>query len=225
MKSISFRKTLSLLATSLPLALLTLAPLDAVAKDSPKNQKILAALEPFEDLTEVALDGSAAKLESTFKRVENHQAGSRALLSAAEAGHYDELFAGLETAKAKGDHLGMSLGAAELYKQMALALDTTALTTPTREVNLLDYISFRISALLHAPQPDWAAITVTVKEANGYWAAMRDQVGDHRLQSKMDQAQSGLATGALKQDASITAANVKKDGDLVDDLESYFAKQ
>lgn len=223
MKSTLLQKTLTFF-TGLALAMLALTPLAAPAKDSPQNKKLLAALEPFEVLTETALAGDAAKSHAALKTVLDGRADTRALLSGANATHFDELFAQLEAANTKHDNIGESLQAAELYKLMVLALDASTLTVP-KEVNLLDYIGFRISALLQARAPDWAAIAATTKEANGYWAAIRDQVGDTKLQGKMDTAQAGLATASEKQDAALMKTNVKKDLDLVDALEGYFSKK
>jgi hypothetical protein len=181
------------------------------------------ALEPFEGLTEAALTGDAAKVAIAYKTVQGSRTNARALLSGAMASRFDELFVQLEATHAKHNYIGESLQAVEIYKLMVFSLDTTSLTAPTREVNLLDYVGFRLTALLQAPSVDWAAIAATTMEANGYWAAIRGQVGDAQLQRKMDETQKGIASGAERQDASQARANVKKDLDLVDELERYFA--
>lgn len=207
----------------LAVAMLAFTALAACARDSHQNKNILAALEPFESLTETALTGNAAKVAIAYKTVQGSRPNARMLLSGAMASRFDELFAQLEATHAQHDYIGESLQAAELYKLMVLSLDTTALTAPTKEVNLLDYVGFRLTALLQAPSPDWTAIAATTTEANGYWAAIRDQVGDAQLQRKMDETQKSIASGAERQDASLTRSSVKNDLDLVDELERYFA--
>jgi hypothetical protein len=209
--------------TGFALAMLVLTPL--AAQHAPHNKLILAALEPFEVLTETALTGDAAKVAKAFKKAQGSRTNARALLSATNAARFDELFGKLEAVNTKHDYVGESLQAAELYKLLVLSLDTAALTAPTKEVNLLDYVRFRITALLQAPAPDWVAITATTKEANGYWAIIRGQVGDTKLQGRMDEAQKGIATGGEMHDVSLTRASVKKNLDLVDELEGYFSKE
>lgn len=207
----------------LAFALLAATPL--AAADALHNRKVLAALEPFEALTEAALTGNAAKVGRAFEAAQGSRADARSLLSDADAARLDEAFAGLEAADSGRDYVGEALQAAELYKLLVLSLDTAGLTAPIREVNLLDYVGFRITALLRAAPPDWAAIAATAEEAGACWAAIRDRVGDHRLQGRMDRAQKGIAGGAQAQDAVLTRASVQNDLDLVDELEAYFAKK
>ncbi len=211
----------SLALTGLTLAAFTLG---ASAATSPQNEKILEATDPFEGLTETALTGNAGKIASAFKAAKKEQAATRALLPAGSTARYDEVFAALEAAQAKKDNIAVSLAAAELYKVLVSSLDTAALDVP-KEVSLLDYVGFRISALLKAPAIDWSAIDATTKEANAYWATVRDRVSDTKLRAQMDAAQKGLTTAAQSRDAALAQTAVKSDLDLVDDLEKHFAKK
>src|SRR5882672_7582263 len=141
----------------------------AKAKDSPKNEKLLAAVEPFEGLTETALSGDAKKIDSAFKAAEKDRAATRALLPAATAATYDKLFTTLEASQMKHDNVAVSLQAAELYKLIVSSLDSSALTIPM-EVGLLDYSGMRTNALLKATPVDWTALSATAQEANSWWA-------------------------------------------------------
>lgn len=176
-------------------ACFALAPLQGEPQSSPQNERLLAALEPLEGLTETALGGNAGKIEKALKSAGADRAATRALLPHAAAAQFDARFEEALSAQQKHDHLAVSLAAAELYKLVASALDPATLTIP-REVSLLDYVGFRTKALLAAAQPDWPAIAATAHEANGYWGKIRDRVTDAKLRSAMEQAQQDLASAA-----------------------------
>ena len=208
----------------LAFALLALAPFTASAKDSPQNEKILKATDPFEGLAEAGLGGSDSKVAKAVKAAQDGRAEARALLSSENAKRLDQLFSQVEAALAKHDNLGVSLQGAELYKLLVSSLDSSALTIP-KEVGLLDYCGFRINLLLAGASPDWAAIGATVKEANANWAKIKDRVGDAKLQKKMEEAQLGLAKSAQSHDVKLAKASTKENLDLVDDLEKYFSSK
>lgn len=207
----------------LAVTLLAFVPLTAPAKDSPQNEKLLKATDPFETLAETALTDNAGKINDAYKAAQASRTSTRALLPASSTARYDDLFKALETAQTKHDHLAVSLQAAELYKVLVSALDSAALTIP-KEIHLLDYIGFRSSALVQPSAPDWAAISATATEGSGYWAAVREKVGDTKLRGKMDKALADLTKGAHQHDVSLTKKSVKADLDLVDDIGKYFSK-
>ena len=220
MKSKHLRTLLVCTAT----ALLAFAPHTApAASASERNEKLLAADEPYEGLTETAIDGNAAKIAKAFKAAEAGRTATRALLAPATAARFDVLFTALAAAHAKPDHLDLALQSAELYKLIVSACDAATLVVPM-EVSLLDYAGFRTNALLKSPSPDWAALGATALEANGNWSKIRSRVTDKKLLAGMDAAQRSLAAAAEKHDAALSHASAKNDLDLVDDLEKFFAK-
>lgn len=212
-----------ILFTAAALVALVLAPVRGATPVSLRNEQLLAALESLEGLTEDALGGSAGKIEKALKSAEADRAKTRALLAPELAARFDKLFSEATAAHKKQDNIATALAAAELYKVITEALDPAALTIP-KEVSLLDYVGFRTKALLAAATPDWNAIAQTAREANGYWATIRSRVTDKKLQSAMEKAQRDLAGAAEKKDAALSAAATRQDLDLVDELESFFAK-
>jgi len=214
-----------LLLTCVASALLAFAPLVAkAATPSEQNDKLLKATDPFEGLTETALDGDAATIAKSFKAAKAARSATRALLAPEAAGRFDKLFDELTAAQEKKDGVAVALQAAELYKLLVSSCDASALAVPM-EVNLLDYAGFRTNALLKAAAPDWQAIADTAREANGYWAKIRHRVTDKKLQADMDKAQEGLTSAAQKHDVSLSQSSAKSDLALVDDLEGHFAKK
>lgn len=222
-------RTIQSLATAAILAvvsaLLALSPLRVnAATPAEQNEKLLKATDPFEGLTESALDGDAATIAKWFKAAKATRIAARALLASEAAARFDKLFDALTAAQGKKNNVAVALQAAELYKLLVLSCDASALAVPM-EVNLLDYAGFRTNALLKAAAPDWQAIAYTAHEANGNWAKVRDRVTDKKLQANMDKAQAGLTSAALKRDVALSQASAKSDLALVDDLEGYFAKK
>lgn len=186
--------------------------------------KVLAAMEPFETLAETALTRHGKRIESAYHAAQANRAGARALLAEAHAGAFDVAFKRLDAANARQDHLEESLAASELYKQLALSLDGAAGAGALKQVNLLDYAGFRLSALLAAAAPDWQAIAATVSEANADWTAIRQQVANAKLQACMDDVQRRLAEAAARRDPVKLKPVIQQDLDLVDVLETYFAR-
>ena len=196
----------------------------AAPKQSAQNEKILKATDPFEGLTESAIDGNADKIAKAFKAAEESRASTRALLPPDTAQRFDTLFAGLASTQAKKDTVAVALQAAELYKLLVSSCDASSLVVPM-EVNLLDYSGFRTNALLKSTTLDWQALADTARDANGYWAKIRSRVTDKKLQAGMDKAQEGLATAAAKHNAALSHSSAKRNLDLVDELEGHFAKK
>ena len=215
-------KSIRLLLTCLAIAL---APLGALAATpSEQNEKLLAATDPYEGLTESAIEGDAAKVAKGLKAAKSAASATRTLLSPNAAGRFDTLLAETTSAQAKSNMVAVALASAELYKLLVTACDPAALAVPA-EVNLLDYVGFRSTALLKAAKPDWSALAATAQEGNALWTKIRIRVTDQKLQSGMDQALAGLTTAAAKQDAVLAATSAKQDLDLVDELEHFFAKK
>lgn len=202
---------------------LTFASLFGAPPKNPRNEKLLAALEPMESLSEVALDGTASKIAKSLNTAEGERRKIRPLLSAEAAARLDALFADIHAAQKKQDSVATAIAAAEIYKVVAAALDPAALAVP-QEVSLLDYVGFRTKALLKAPSPDWTALAKTAQESNDYWAKIRARVTNKKLQSAMDKAQHDLASAAETKSASLCTAATRANLDLVDDLESFFSK-
>lgn len=194
------------------------------ASPSAQNEKLLKATDPFEGLTETALDGDIAKIAKAFKEAKKEQSATRALLALEAAARFDTLFAELAAVLGKKDYVAVALQAAELYKLLVAACDPAALAVPM-EVNLLDYAGFRTNALLKAAAPDWPALAATASEAGGYWTKIRSRVTDKELQAAMDKAQDGLTRAAANRDVTLSSTSAQSDLDLVDKLEGYFAKK
>lgn len=194
----------------------------AAAQPTGHNERLLAALEPFEALTEAGLDGNAAKIKKAVREAAAEHDATRGLLPSEAAVAFDRAWNNVAAAAPKGDTLEVALNGAELFKLVASALDASAKIP--KEISLLDHAGFRTKTLLKAAPQDWQALAATAAEANGYWAKIRDRVTDTKLQAAMDHAQQGLVTAAQKKDAALGATATREELDLVDDLEKYFDK-
>jgi len=208
---------------ALALFSLSLQPPSVEAKDSPKNQRLLAAFEPFEELTEIALSGDAKKIDAALKSAQKDRKATRALLSDSSAVTYDKAFSALEAAQMKHDNIGVSLQSVELYKLLVSSLDPSALAVPI-EVGLLDYSGMRTNALLKATPPDWTALAATAREADSWWANVSARVTNRKLNGEMSGALKGLADAAKARDSNLSRSSSKRVLDLVDELESFFSR-
>jgi hypothetical protein len=205
--------------------LLAFAPLVAIAVNpAAQNELLLKATDPYEGLTESAIEGDAAKVAKALRTAKSAAAATRTLLSPNASDHFDTLLAETKSALAKSDMVAVALASAEIYKLLVTACEPAALIVPA-EVNLLDYVGFRSTALLKSTKPDWSAFAATAQEGNILWTKIRARVTDKKLQAGLDRALAGLTTAAAKQDAALAATSAKQDLDLVDELEHFFGKK
>lgn len=143
------------------------------------------------------------------------------LLGPQDLQRLDELTSEIEEARASGDDHTVAVSAVEAYRVLIGALDREGLVVPA-EVSLLDYAGFKLGVQARAAEPDWAAMTRTVGEAEGWWATIDGDVTETGLRDAVDTAVRGMRQAVEAKDTEWAGFAAQVDLDLVDLLEHYF---
>lgn len=203
---------------------LTLAVASVFAKETPENAKLLKMTDPYEVLAENIPAGDikdVLAVEKAFAKADRLQPAAKELLPKPAASEFDIAYAAMIDARAKKDAVGIALAAAEIYKIFINALDTATLVTP-KEVDLLDYIGFRGTALLKASPQNWDAVAQDATEGKIYWKRIHAKVTHEKLAAAVDKALADMATSAAAHDSAANMAAAKQLLDLVDELENFY---
>ncbi|MBI1180302.1 MAG: hypothetical protein GC201_07065 [Alphaproteobacteria bacterium] len=197
----------------------TPAPNDADAQHS----ALLAAAEPFENLTEQAATATSGKLDTLIGDARKAGAVVAPSLTAPQHSALDDHLAAIDAANKNGDRTAIALAAVEGYRTL---VESASDTGPVpRAVSLLDYAGFRYEADLAATPPHWTDAATAANYATSRWSALGGKVGDTALKDEVARAVGDMNVAAKTQDPSAARSAVGKELDLVDKLEAYFTKR
>lgn len=184
------------------------------------NHRMLAAAEPFENLTEQAFSASGPALD---KLIADARAAGLAMLppmSPAAAGQLRGQLDAIDVARKSDDRAKIALAAVEGYR--TLVSSTTEMLVVPRQVSLLDYAGFRIQADLKARPQRWTDIADAAAFATDRWHEIAGQVADAPLARQMDATLSEVETASRSKDPARLLRSSTAQLDLVDRLEQYF---
>ncbi len=184
------------------------------------NHQLLAAAEPFENLTESAFSAKPAKLS---KMVSDAQSAAQSVLPsmpAQAAGKLKSEVSDINAAQQNNDRANIALAAVEAYR--TLVSNTTGQLTVPQQVSLLDYTGSRTQAALNASPPLWSDVSEAVQFGNARWQEIDGQVADKALAGKMDSALKSMSEYAQSKNKAGLMKVSTTELDLVDALEKYF---
>lgn len=193
------------------------------AQSASKNDILLAAASPFEDLTEYALAANTNGMKLALKAYADQAAGVGEVLAAQARKDMDALIAIIKKAERQGDNETVALKSVEVYRILIGSLDVSGLAVPI-QVSLLDYAGFKFKALLHAKSIDWLALKKVAEEAQQNWAAIQSRVADKGLHDAVDTTIAGIYKACTEKNAEMAAFAAQIDLALVDLLEGYFER-
>lgn len=198
---------------------LTVPAIAATGKSG--NTALLTGADIFENITESAYTLDQAKYA---KLMADYRAQAAAIEAALPPGQRDNLHddvAKVHSSWKQGDRNAMALGAVDAYRVLVTAVNRSGMPVPL-DVALLDYTGFRLKALAGGKRPDWAAISSTVVEGQGFWQKLKPQVRDTTLVAAMDRSMRALANAARDKDPKLLAYATDMDLILVDGLETWY---
>lgn len=213
---IGFQVTLAFLVTALLTCQLCFGQVI-----SEKNEILLDATSPFEDIAEFAIANDFASLRKQLLVAEKNSASVKPIMTVEIAKRYDGLMESLRKAAADQARLMAANDAIELFRLLVDSLDAAHLEVP-KEVSLLDYVGFKVHVLTSSPKPDWNAIRKTVDEGSKWWNAIESKVTDKKLRDAVASTVRGLQEAAKTENLSMVNFAAQIDLDLVDLLESAF---
>ncbi len=199
---------------------LSFAPVQT-ASDSARNERLRAASEPFEKLTEISFDQSLAAIDRVIAEAQKSVAGLGNALSAEIARQVRQQLSALRAARTKADRVALALSSIEIYRLLVTATSPGA-KIPT-EVYLLDYAGFRWSADLKAVPVRWDDMALAASFARTNWARLLPVLGTSAVSAKVSKALADMEQSVAQRNAPMAAAAVKAELDVVDELEAFFA--
>lgn len=194
----------------------------ATGRAASKDKILLAAAEPFENLTEMAFNASWSKLDHTISEAKRMASGARGSLPQEAVGSMDTHLAAMASARQKKDRADLALSSIEVYRVLVSSVSAGA-RIPT-QVSLLDYSGFRYDADLKSSPTRWDDMHQVVAFAHQQWAVVAPRVKNASLAKRFTDSVDGMDRAAQHKDTSLAASSVRSESDLVDELENYFAK-
>ncbi len=187
------------------------------------NEKLRAAAEPFEKLTEISFEATLPTIDQTIGEAEAAAREVRTLLSVDAASQLDAQIAGMNSARQKQDHAGLALASIEAYRVLVSAVTSNA-KVPT-EVSVLDYAGFRFDADLKAKPVRWSDMARAVSFARENWDELLPRAKSSPIAKDFDTALANMDQAVTQRSEGLAASSVKTELDLVDQLEKFFSSR
>ncbi len=185
------------------------------------NEKLRAAAEPFEKLTEISFKATLPAIDQTIGEADAAARGVRALLSIDAAKQLDAQIAAMKSARQKQDHAALALSSIEAYRVLVSSVSDNA-KVPT-EVSLLDYAGFRYDADLKASPIRWSDMAEAVSFAHENWAKILPRAKSSPVATAFEKSIADMDKAVTQRNTAMAASSVKAELDLVDQLEKYFS--
>jgi len=184
--------------------------------------KVMAAAEPFENLTESAFTTDTGKLDGLIAKAKASAAAVRPLLQGNVAGKLAEHLDQIDKAKATDSRADLAIAAVEGYR--TLVSNAGGHPKVPAQVSLLDYAGFRYQADLKASPARWDDSLSALQFANDQWLQIADQVKDASLRDSMSKALEAMQAATTGKDKAAAMKASTHELDLVDGLETFFAE-
>lgn len=194
-----------------------------MAKSVNNNAILFDAMSPYEDLTEYALEQDKGAIESALHSLNDLFSELKNVLPPKTLQLLEDAAHKMVISNTNNDFAEIALVAVDSYKFISDQLDASELETP-KEVVILDYVGFKIHALLKQQNISWELIAITVKEGVTQWELIKTKVSDKALYDAMDTAIDGLKIASQSQNIPMLKFAAQVDLDLVDLLEGFFEK-
>ena len=186
-----------------------------------KNETLLNAMSPYEDMAEAALDKDTKGIAEAIHAAGSETADVLKALPNENVKSFEERLRAIKDAAKSKDHFSVAVNAVEMFRLLTDSLDATKLEVP-KEVSLLDYAGFRLQVLAAAKEPDWEKMKLTVIEADKWWKTIEEKVEDSSLVATFRSTLTGLQQAIESKNLPMLRFAAQIDLDLVDLLESAF---
>lgn len=187
-----------------------------------RSDRLLAAAEPFEKLTETAFAATLPILDTTIGEARVASDSVRDILTPANASSMDELLGDLARHRRSESRADIALSSIEIYRILVSAVPVGA-KIPSA-VSLLDYAGFRYQADLKATPVRWDDMTEATRFARTQWAVISPRLSASPLSTTFAASLVDMEKAIATTDAALAGKAVTTELDLVDQLEGYFSK-
>lgn len=181
-------------------------------------------LSPFEDMTEYALNKNDEGILKSLNKVEaasKENIFSKNLKEESIASLNSKMEI-LKELISKKDYEQIALASTELFEYNTSNFIDTKKIENQIHIEHLDYMGFKVLALLNQKQIDWKNIEQTISNVEKEWIALNPNVKDGNLKDSFELLFNGLHLSAQNKDAKMGEILASMDLSLVDVLENSF---
>ena len=181
-------------------------------------------LSPFEDMTEYALDKNDEGITKSLGKVEAAM-NEGAFVKNLSPDSIKSLTTQIEKLKEfikQKNYEQVALLSTDIFEyNTSNFLDTKKIENQIR-IEHLDYMGFKILALLNQEKIDWKKIQETIAGVKKEWLALSPEIKDKNLKDSFEYLFEGLNTSAQNKDIKMGEILASMDLSLVDVLENSF---
>jgi len=188
-----------------------------------RNDVIFDAMSPYENLTEYALNAEILRVTNSISSLDGVIAKVKDVVSNQTMQNLKIIVKKLQAAEKQKNYSEIALLAVDSYKSLADELDPTTLKVP-KQVIMLDYVGFKVRALLRQNKKNWHLISETVDEGKKQWQQVKAKVTSNGLYDAANTTITGLERAATSKNIDMLDFAAQVNLDLVDLLEGFFEK-
>lgn len=187
----------------------------------PPADALSRASEIAEQVSENAPSIDAAAFKKAMSDTDALDARLAKALSPDRKKALDALVTGLRSAWTSGDRSAVGVQAIEAFRVLQEAMPRGPKGIPV-QVAQLDYVGFKVKALLSSSSVNWAQVSETVLEASTWWSAIEPHTSDATLKDAMNRTLLGMKEAADQKDPKVMHFAADMEFILVDRLETFF---
>jgi hypothetical protein len=178
-------------------------------------------LSPFEDMTEFALDKNKSGVLKSMVKVD--EAKTKGIFEKNITSEGNKLFnAKVEKLRElinQNDYSQISITSTEIFEFNINNFTNRNLIENQISIEHLDYMGFKILALLNQDKIDWKNIKQTINNTQKIWLTLSQKVNDSNLKDTFNYLFKGLVFSTENKDIRICRVLANMDLTLVDVLE------
>jgi len=194
---------------------------EVFAAQNSKNEALFEATSPFEDLAEYAMAGDIKGINSSILTTIQVPRKIKTLISKDSLHALNRYIQRMNQAKMQGQLGLVALNSVEAYKTIIDELQVEQLKMPV-QVFVLDYVGFKIHALLKQDTISWKNLNDIVLSGHQQWKSLRPLISDEVIKDTFDTIFKGLSTATKSKNLEMLWFAAEVDLDMVDSLEGYF---
>ena len=181
-------------------------------------------LSPFEDMTEYALDKDLDGMKKGYKNIENIEDNSllKQTLPEGKLKQFSKNIETLETLIDNAQYSKVALISSKMFNDATTDFKYGSKIKEQLHIEHLDYMGFRILALLSTENPNFTQISKAISDAKNNWNAIKEKIKDENKVEAFNLLFQGLEHSLQTKDTKMLNILSKMDLALVDVVEVVF---
>jgi len=198
-----------------------------IAKSMNKKETLAVldkVLSPFEDMTEYALDNNLEGMKKGYKNIENIE-DNTLLKQTLPTDKLKQLSADIETLETyinNAQYSKVALLSSKMFNDSVTNFKYNSKIKEQLHIEHLDYMGFRVLALLSSKNPNFTQISKAISNAENDWNAIKGKIQDENKREAFDLLFQGLDHSLQTKDVRMLNILAQMDLALVDVIEVVF---